>query len=87
METPSISMTPSGSAILNKACTKEDLPAPVRPIIPIYSVKICSRVDKILMCILLIYHIHYNFRGVKLSQIANFCCFRVFIFAVCDIIA
>ena len=33
------------------------------------------------------YHIPFNFRGVKLSQIANLRGFCVFIFAVCYIIA
>ena len=69
METPSISMTPSGSAILNKACTKEDLPAPVRPMIPIYSVKIYSRVDQILMCALIIHAtLHTQYHGCKLGH-------------------
>ena len=33
---PSISNTPSGSANLNNADNKEDLPAPVLPTMPIY---------------------------------------------------
>ena len=33
------------------------------------------------------YRIRFNFCGVKLSRITNFCGFRVFIFAVCDVIA
>ena len=34
-----------------------------------------------------VYRIRFNFRGVKLSWIANFRVFRIFIFAVCDVIA
>ena len=35
--TPSIKMSPSGSDIRNKAWISDDLPAPVRPTIPIFS--------------------------------------------------
>ena len=34
---PSMRIVPVGSASLNKAVIKDDLPAPVRPIIPIFS--------------------------------------------------
>ena len=37
--------------------------------------------------VIVYYRIHFNFCGVKLSRIANFHVFRVFIFAVCDVIA
>ena len=46
--TPSISSTPSGSAILNRAERSDDLPAPVRPTIPTCKFKkliICDTVD------------------------------------------
>ena len=36
--TPSILMLPVGSASLNRAAIRDDLPAPVRPTIPIYIV-------------------------------------------------
>ena len=35
---------------------------------------------------LFVYHIRFNFRGVKLSWITNFRGFHVFIFAVCEIL-
>ena len=34
-----------------------------------------------------VYRIRFNFRGVKLSRIANFRGVCIFIFAVCDVIA
>ena len=46
-------------------------------------------VDGILMHSLVdgVYRIRFNFRGVKLSRIANFRGVCIFIFAVCDVIA
>ncbi len=37
LTTPSIVTTPEDSAILNKTDSREDLPAPVLPTIPIYT--------------------------------------------------